>query len=310
MESPHIPVLLEEVLSAFDDIKNGSVVDCTLGYAGHSSAILANNKNVNLIACDRDDEAINFSSCRLKEFAGRVKIYKSRFSEILNKIDTKEVRGILADIGVSSLQLDKDDRGFSLKSENLDMRMDRDSQISAFDVVNFYDEDRLAQIFRDYGELTNAKQIASKIILARKNGEIKSASELANIIGTKFLKNRSISPATLAFQAIRIEVNNELAELETLLDAIENSDIDNCVVAIISFHSLEDRIVKTRFKKWVKSCICDDSAMRCTCGNNHSKGKIITKKAIMASSKEIKENPRSSCAKMRVFKILRGNNAR
>lgn len=310
MNSPHVPVLPSEVLQAFSDIKEGVVVDCTLGYAGHSSLILEQNDNIKLIACDQDDEAIEFSTNKLAKFKDRVSIFKSRFSEILSKVNTQEIRGILADIGVSSLQLDKNERGFGLKSDNLDMRMDTSGELTAYEVVNFYPEHKLAQIFKDYGELTNAKQIAANIANERQKQKISSASELARIIGTKSLKNRSVSPAILAFQAIRIEVNAELAELENLLNAIENSSINECVVAIISFHSLEDRIVKNRFKKWAKSCICPDEAMRCTCGNNHSIGEIVTKKAIMPSVEETKRNPRSSCAKMRIFKISRGKNAR
>ncbi len=303
-------MLPSEVLQAFSDIKEGVVVDCTLGYAGHSSLILKQNDNIKLIACDQDDEAIEFSTNKLAKFKDRVSIFKSRFSEILSKVNTREIRGILADIGVSSLQLDKNERGFGIKSDNLDMRMDISGELTAYEVVNFYPEHKLAQIFKDYGELTNAKQIAANIANERQKQKISSASELARIIGTKSIKNRSVSPAILAFQAIRIEVNAELAELENLLNAIENSSINECVVAIISFHSLEDRIVKNRFKKWAKSCICPDEAMRCTCGNNHSIGEIVTKKAIMPSVEETKRNPRSSCAKMRIFKISRGKNAR
>lgn len=304
-------MLPSEVLQAFSDIKEGVVVDCTLGYAGHSSLILEQNDNIKLIACDQDDEAIEFSTNKLAKFKDHVSIFKSRFSEILSKVNTQEIRGILADIGVSSLQLDKNERGFGLKSDNLDMRMDTSGELTAYEVVNFYPEHKLAQIFKDYGELTNAKQIAANIANERQKQKISSASELARIIGTKSIKNRSVSPAILAFQAIRIEVNAELAELENLLNAIENSSINECVVAIISFHSLEDRIVKNRFKKWAKSCICPDEAMRCTCGNNHSIGEIVTKKAIMPSVDETKRNPRSSCAKMRIFKISRGKkNAR
>lgn len=310
MNSPHVPVLPSEVLQAFSDIKEGVVVDCTLGYAGHSSLILEQNDNIKLIACDQDDEAIEFSTNKLAKFKDRVSIFKSRFSEILSKVNTQEIRGILADIGVSSLQLDKNERGFGLKSDNLDMRMDTSGELTAYEVVNFYPEYKLAQIFKDYGELTNAKQIAASIANARQKQKISSASELARIIGTKSIKNRSVSPAILGFQAIRIEVNSELVELENLLNAIENSSINDCVAAIISFHSLEDRIVKNRFKKWAKSCICPDEAMRCTCGNNHSIGEIVTKKAIMPSVEETKRNPRSSCAKMRIFKISRGKNAR
>ena len=310
MNSPHVPVLLDEVLQAFADIKSGAIVDCTLGYGGHSSAILEQNQNVNLIACDQDEEAIKFSSERLKKFGQRAQIFKSKFSEILGKVEQGQIRGILADIGVSSLQLDKNERGFGLKSENLDMRMDSQARFSAYDVVNSYSARELERIFEDYGELPNPAKFAAKIIEARQNGEIKSAERLAQIIGLKGINGRSVSAATLAFQAIRIEVNNELGELQNLLQSIEDSQIDECVVAIISFHSLEDRIVKNKFRQWAQSCICPPQALKCTCGGNNALGKTVSKKAVTPSAAEIKANPRSSCAKMRIFKISRGKNAR
>ena len=310
MNSPHVPVLLDEVLRAFEDIKSGAIVDCTLGYGGHSSAILEQNQNVNLIACDQDEEAIKFSSERLKKFGQRAQIFKSKFSEILGKVEQSQIRGILADIGVSSLQLDKNERGFGLKSENLDMRMDEQAKISAYDIVNFYSAKELERIFEDYGELPNPAKFAAKIIEARQSGEIKSAERLAQIIGLKGVNGRSVSAATLAFQAIRIEVNNELGELQNLLQSIEDSQIDECVVAIISFHSLEDRIVKNKFRQWAQSCICPPQALRCTCGGDNALGKIVSKKAITPSTAEVKANPRSSCAKMRIFKISRGKNAK
>ena len=310
MNSPHVPVLLDEVLRAFADIKSGAIVDCTLGYGGHSSAILEQNQNVNLIACDQDEEAINFSSERLKKFGQRAQIFKSKFSEILNKIEQTQIRGILADVGVSSLQLDKNERGFGLKSENLDMRMDTQAKISAYDVVNSYSARELERIFESYGELPSPAKFAAKIVEARQNGEIKSAERLAQIIGLKGVNGRSVSAATLAFQAIRIEVNNELGELQNLLQSIEDSQIDECVVAIIGFHSLEDHIVKNKFKQWAQSCICPPQALKCTCGGDNALGKIVSKKAITPSAAEVKANPRSSCAKMRIFKISRGKNAR
>nr|WP_314180231.1 16S rRNA (cytosine(1402)-N(4))-methyltransferase RsmH [uncultured Campylobacter sp.] len=310
MNSPHVPVLLDEVLRAFADIKSGAIIDCTLGYGGHSGAILEQNQNVNLIACDQDEEAIKFSSERLKKFSQRAQIFKSKFSEILGKVGQGQIRGILADIGVSSLQLDKNERGFGLKSENLDMRMDAQAKFSAYDVVNSYSARELERIFTDYGELPNPAKFAAKIVEARQNGEIKSAERLAQIIGLKGINGRSVSAATLAFQAIRIEVNNELGELQNLLQSIEDSQIDECVVAIISFHSLEDRIVKNKFRQWAQSCICPPQALRCTCGGNNALGKIVSKKAVTPSAAEIKINPRSSCAKMRIFKISRGKNAR
>ena len=310
MNSPHVPVLLDEVLQAFADIKSGAIVDCTLGYGGHSSAILEQNQNVNLIACDQDEEAIKFSSERLKKFGQRAQIFKSKFSEILGKVEQSQIRGILADIGVSSLQLDKNERGFGLKSENLDMRMDAQAKFSAHDIVNSYSARELERIFADYGELPSPAKFATKIVEARQNGEIKSAERLAQIIGLKGINGRSVSAATLAFQAIRIEVNNELGELQNLLQSIEDSRIDECVVAIISFHSLEDRIVKSKFRQWAQSCICPPQALKCTCGGGNALGKIVSKKAITPSAAEIKANPRSSCAKMRIFKISRGKNAR
>ena len=310
MNSPHVPVLLNEVLQAFADIKSGAIVDCTLGYGGHSSAILEQNQSINLIACDQDEEAIKFSSERLKKFGQRAQIFKSKFSEILGKVEQGQIRGILADIGVSSLQLDKNERGFSLKSENLDMRMDAQAKFSAYDVVNSYSAKELERIFEGYGELPSPAKFAAKIVEARQNGEIKSAERLAQIIGLKGVNGRSVSAATLAFQAIRIEVNNELGELQNLLQSIEDSHIDECVVAIISFHSLEDRIVKNKFRQWAQSCICPPQALRCTCGGNNALGKIVSKKAVTPCAAEIKANPRSSCAKMRIFKISRGKNAR
>ena len=303
-------MLLDEVLRAFEDIKSGAIIDCTLGYGGHSGAILEQNQNVNLIACDQDEEAIKFSFERLKKFGQRAQIFKNKFSEILGKVEQGQIRGILADIGVSSLQLDKNERGFGLKSENLDMRMDSQAKFSAYDVVNSYSAKELERIFEDYGELPNPAKFATKIVEARQNGEIKSAERLAQIIGLKGVNGRSVSAATLAFQAIRIEVNNELSELQNLLRSIEDSQIDECVVAIISFHSLEDRIVKNKFRQWAQNCICPPQALKCTCGGNNALGKIVSKKAITPSAAEIKANPRSSCAKMRIFKISRGKNAR
>ncbi|WP_430393966.1 16S rRNA (cytosine(1402)-N(4))-methyltransferase RsmH [Campylobacter mucosalis] len=303
--SPHKSVLLNEVSELFSGI-NGTFLDCTLGYGGHSYEILKTNKNVNLIACDRDDEAIKFSEKKLEEFKDRVKIYKSNFSnliKILNTQEIKNIRGILADIGVSSLQLDKDDRGFSINSQTLDMRMDKSSNLSAYNVVNTYSKDDLAKIFFEYAELKNAKFLAEKIVNERKNAPITTAKQLSNLIGSKKIGNRAINPAILAFQAIRIEVNNELGELKELLNSIKTANLNDCVVCIISFHSLEDRIVKNTFKEWATSCICPPNALRCECGNNHALGKLVTKKAITPSKAEILENSRSSCAKLRAFRI-------
>lgn len=301
MNSPHIPVLLNEVLELAKKVKDGNFLDCTLGYGGHSYNILNQNENINLIACDQDDEAIEFSKEFLKKYENRVKIYKSNFEDIFDKIEIKNIKMILADIGVSSLQLDKNDRGFSIKSDFLDMRMDKSKEFSAKDVVNSYSLEKLEYIFKEYADLKDAKKIATQIISARINKEITSSKFLANLIDCNNKNNRNILKSKLVFQAIRIEVNKELEVLKNFLAKIENLNLKDCYLVIITFHSLEDKIVKKFFKKWSKDCICDENVFKCCCGNDNSKGKIITKKPITPSEDEKKQNPRSSCAKMRIF---------
>ena len=303
-EIPHIPVLYKEVLETAQDVGDGIIVDCTMGYGGHSSMMLEANPDAKLIGIDQDITAIEFSRKRLEPYKDRVDIKKGRFSnvikEILKEYDTKNIKLVLADIGVSSLQLDQKERGFSFDSDNLDMRMDKDSDLSASDVVNNYSKTELENILSEYGELRNYKKIADVIV---KNRPFSSAKELSECLKPHMPKGKKIHPATLLMQAIRIEVNNELGELKGLLDAIKESKLPNAKIAIISFHSLEDRIVKQNFATWAKSCICPAEVMRCTCGNNHSLGKVLTKKPLTASNEELKENPRSRSAKLRVFQM-------
>nr|WP_275855877.1 16S rRNA (cytosine(1402)-N(4))-methyltransferase RsmH [Sulfurimonas sp. MAG313] len=299
---PHVPVLYREVQEIFEHIEEGTIVDCTMGYAGHSTLILQSNTNIHLIGIDQDQTAIDFSTQRLEPFKDRVQIRKGRFSKMSLEVFEEEnnIRGLLADIGVSSLQLDEKDRGFSFDSDNLDMRMDPLSELTAQTVVNTYSQKDLERILSEYGEVRNYKHIASEII---SNRPFSSAKELSQCIRPFAPRGKKIHPSTLVFQAIRIEVNNELGELEGLLDSIEKSGLTQARIAIISFHSLEDRIVKQRFKKWSKSCICDDHAMRCTCGNDHSLGKMLSRKPYEAKNDEVKENIRSRSAKMRVFDL-------
>ncbi|EDP6907949.1 16S rRNA (cytosine(1402)-N(4))-methyltransferase RsmH [Campylobacter upsaliensis] len=301
MQIPHIPVLHKEVNQLFEKLNEGLFLDCTLGYGGHSENVLKMHPNLHLISCDQDEEALQFSKERLKEFDARIRLYHSNFSQILERVDLKNLRGILADIGVSSLHLDKDERGFSLRSNFLDMRMDKNQSLSAFDVINTYSKEKLAKIFKTYGELKDGAFLAEKIIKARAKKQIASAKELCEILGNTRLKNRKISQAILAFQALRIEVNKELEVLELFLQKLEKAHLRDCILAIICFHSLEDRIVKNYFKKWAKACICDERAIRCECGANHNLGEILSKKPITPDEEEIKANPRSSCAKMRAF---------
>ena len=301
---PHIPVLYREVVATFSDIKSGIVIDCTMGYGGHSSMILEANPNITLIGIDQDQTAIEFSTQRLDSFGSRVRIKKGRFSnaikEILAEVNPAEIKGVLADIGVSSLQLDQKERGFSYESDTLDMRMDKNASLGAMEVVNEYSQAQLERILLDYGELRNYKKIAGEII---KNRPFSSAKELSEKLKIHMPHGKKIHPATLLMQAIRIEVNDELGELKSLLESLQNARLPEAKIAIISFHSLEDRIVKQAFSDFAASCICPSEAFRCVCGNNHSLGKVLTKKPIMAQEDELKENARSRSAKMRIFQM-------
>jgi len=303
VQTPHIPVLLNEVLESFKDVGEGFFVDCTLGYAGHSSEILARYENFKHVGIDRDDEALAFSGKRLEPYADRSTLYKGTFATVFPTLKESPVVAVLADFGVSSLQLDKHERGFSFESETLDMRMDASSELSAFEVVNDYPQEKLEYIFDTYGEVRSFKRLASAIVQARAEAPITSARELSEIAKTIIPAGGKIHPATLMFQAIRIEVNNELGEIEGLLDALEKKHLKGEVVSLISFHSLEDRLVKNRFRKWAQACICDPHAIRCTCGKNHALGKAFSSKPVTATKEELRINPRSRSAKLRSFRF-------
>jgi 16S rRNA (cytosine1402-N4)-methyltransferase len=302
LKIPHIPVLPKEVKEAFLEIKDGYIVDCTVGYGGHSELILASNPHIKMLCIDQDEEALAFSKKRLEAYHDRVTFFKGRFSSMIKQLEGYDIRGVLADIGVSSLQLDKMERGFSFESETLDMRMDSDHDLDAYQVVNHYTKEELENIFHLYGEVREYKKLADIIVKERALKPFTSAKELSAFIA-KHMYAKKIHPATLAFQAIRIEVNDELGELKELLESIKNLNLSNCLVAIISFHSLEDRIVKQRFKEWSTRCICPPQVMRCLCGNNHNIGKVVTKKPIIPSGEEIASNPRSRSSKLRIFHI-------
>lgn len=294
---PHIPVLFNEVCETFKELEDGYIIDCTLGYGGHSQGILESNPNIKLICNDQDDEALNFSKKRLEKYSDRIIFNKGNFKDVLYTFKDKKIVGILADIGVSSLQLDKSNRGFGFDGESLDMRMDTDQSLSASNVVNEYSQNELEKIFKEYGEVREYKKVASLIV---QNRPFHSSKELAEFLSKNMYKGK-LHPATLPFQAIRIEVNNELGVLEELFQAIEQANFKDTLIAIISFHSLEDRIVKNYFKKWIQKCICPPHVMRCECGGDHKKGKTLTKKPIIPTNEEIKQNPRSRSSKMRVF---------
>ena len=300
---PHIPVLLNETVTLFKENMpdEGYFIDCTLGFGGHSEAILETFSNIKLIGIDQDAEAMEFAKKRLLKFANRVEFINKRASEALKDLKGLKISGVLADIGVSSYQLDESKRGFTFESENLDMRMNKNQKLSAYDVVNFYDRNSLEEILKIYAEERRYKKIADFII---KNRPINSNRELTQVLMSAGIKDKK--NLARIFQAIRIEVNNELKELENVLKNVENLAQNGTILEIITFHSLEDRIVKKQFKEWAKKCICPPENFRCECGGNNQKGIILTKKPLSASKEELQKNPRSRSAKLRGFKFTKG----
>lgn len=305
----HFSVLKNEVLEALK-VERGAIIDCTLGYGGHTLSLLEQNPNIHIYAFDRDENALSLAKQRLAPYASRLHIQHCAFANALDSLGNEQlaqVKGILADIGVSSMQLDDKHRGFSFISNNLDMRMDSTQNLNAAKVINTYSAMRLEEIFRIYGEIRQSKKLTELIVSAREKKPFESALELSSLIERHFPRIGGIHPATLAFQALRIEVNGELEQLQTLLQSIESAFINgmlyDCKVAIISFHSLEDRIIKQTFKQWAKSCKCEENALKCECGNNNALGSILTKKPILPSETEIIQNKRSRSAKLRIFQL-------
>ena len=298
-EIPHIPVLLDETLKLFEIMgKEGYFVDCTLGFGGHSEAILEKFPEIKLIGIDQDREAMSFAKKRLSRFSHRIEFINKRASEALDELKGLPIKGILADIGVSSYQLDNKNRGFTFESDELDMRMNKDQELSAREVLNFYSKEDLERIFKNYGECRRYKKVADAVFSKR---PIKSNKELTDILGKIGIKSKK--DLAKIFQAIRIEVNDELDELEKILQKSLEISQSGTVLGIITFHSLEDRIVKNRFKEWAKKCVCPDNAIKCVCGGDNEKGIILTKKPVVASEDEISKNPRSRSAKLRGFKF-------
>ncbi len=302
----HYTVMLNEAVDALE-CKDGKIyVDCTLGGGGHSELILKRiSPNGRLIAFDVDNEAIEHAKEHLKKYPN-LTIVKSSYTNIkeeLHKLGIEKITGgVILDLGASYHQLTKAERGFSFSKEApLDMRFDTDSDFSAYDVINSYSEQDLIRIFSEYGEEHFSKRIAKKIVETRRSQPIRTTKELADIIITATPRVKShIHPATRVFQAIRIEVNQELKNvnivLHDILDLLEKGGI----ISVISFHSLEDRIVKQFFKFESQKCRCNDIICRCT----PPKIELINKKPITASEREVWENPPSRSAKLRVVKAI------
>ena len=304
----HTSVLLEETVDGLNIKPDGIYVDGTLGGGGHAYEVCSRlNDKGRFIGIDQDEAAIEAASARLRDFGERVTIVRSNYCDMrsrLQELGIDKVDGIVLDLGVSSYQLDTAERGFSYRVDApLDMRMDRRQEMTARDIVNDYSEMDLFRIIRDYGEDKFAKNIAKHIVMEREKGPIETTGQLIEIIKRaipmKFQKTAG-HPAKRTFQAIRIELNRELEVLrDTLDDMIELLNTDGRI-CIITFHSLEDRIVKSIFKRNEDPCTCPSHFPVCVCGNV-PKGKVITRKPILPSDGELEENSRSKSAKLRIF---------
>lgn len=307
MEFRHYSVMLEECIAALNIKENGIYLDCTLGGCGHTRRILEALPSVRVIGLDRDDDAIANARNTLTD--PRFTAVKANFASacgVLDSLGVQTVDGVLMDLGVSSYQLDNADRGFSyMKDAPLDMRMDRSGDITAYDVVNGYSEPELVRILTLYGEERFARRIASRICEARAAKPIESTLELARLASAAIpAKNRSEGhPARRTFQAVRIEVNGELAVLEESIRALTERLSAGGRFAVISFHSLEDRIVKSTFASLADPCVCPRDLPVCACGRKPSV-RILTKKPILPSEHENAENNRSHSAKLRVAEKL------
>ena len=310
MEFKHVSVLLNECLQGLDIKENGIYVDCTLGGAGHSSEILKRlSRDGTLIGIDQDKDALSAAKKRLENYEN-VKYVHSNFyniDDILKNLEIEEVDGILMDLGVSSYQLDEGERGFSyMKDAPLDMRMNRDNDFSAYDIVNTYSLEELHKIIKDYGEERFAKRVATFIVNKREEKPIESTLELVEIIKAAIpakARREGPHPAKRTFQAIRIEVNSELKILNNAIEDGVNRLNKGGRMAIITFHSLEDRIVKLKFRELADPCTCPKDFPICICGKKPLV-KLVSRKAIEPSDQEVQENPRSRSARLRIVEKL------
>ena len=303
----HTSVLLKEAIDYLNIREDGTYIDATLGYAGHSGEILKQLNKGTLIAFDKDIDAVNYSRTKLNKIGDNFKIYNTGFINIKEVMEDKKVDGVLFDLGVSSPEIDEDNRGFSyMKNSKLDMRMDQNSKLTAYEIVNTYTKEALTNIFRKYGEEKHALKIAEKIEKQRNIKKIETTYELVDIIDKcyPYKEKRLTHPAKKVFQALRIEVNNELNEFEKALkDSLELLNIGGRVV-VITFHSLEDRICKNIFKQAseVNEVV---KGMPNIPLNLLPNFKLITKKPIIPRDEEIRRNSRSKSAKMRVIERIK-----
>jgi len=312
MEFKHVPVMLNEVVEGLNIKKDGIYVDCTVGGGGHSFAIASKLTTGHLFAFDRDEDAIKKSKQTLKDFASKVTLVKANYKEAPNILKTEfgidKIDGFLIDLGVSSYQLDEGDRGFSFVHDGiLDMRMDKNEETeTARTVVNTYNYENLVKIFQTYGEEEFSRNIAKNIIKAREKEEIKTTFQLRDIVESSMPKKVVYSrggASKKVFQALRIYVNKELDELDKLLESLIEMLSSYGRGCVLTFHSLEDRIVKNVFKFASTGCICPPRTPICICGHK-AVAELVNRKPIIASEQEQKQNSRSTCAKLRILRKL------
>ena len=307
MNFNHKSVLLDEVIESLNIKPDGYYVDGTLGGAGHALEVIKRLKGGRLIGIDQDADAIKAATERLIDYKNRVIIVRDNYvniEDILKREGIDKVDGIYVDLGVSSYQLDTADRGFTYRFDApLDMRMDDRNELKASDIVNNYSEAELFHVIRDYGEDRFAKNIAKHIVEYRNKKKIETTFELVDIIKSAIPMKIQVTgghPAKRTFQAIRIELNKELEVLEDSINVMIELLKPGGRLSVITFHSLEDRIVKQAFKKAESPCVCPKKFPVCVCGNK-SKGRVITRKAVLPSKEELEENSRAKSAKLRVF---------
>ena len=310
MEFKHVSVLLNESVDGLEIKKDGIYVDGTMGGGGHSEAIAKKlSENGVLIGIDRDTEALAASKKRLESYSNVRYVHNNykNIKDVLFNLDVDKIDGAVLDLGVSSYQLDNRERGFSyMEDAPLDMRMNRESGFSAYDVVNTYSEEKLASIFFEYGEERFSRKIASIICDRRKTTPIETTLELVDIIKAAIperFRQKGSHPAKRTFQAIRIEVNGELRDLRNAIDNFFDVLKPGGRLSVITFHSLEDRIVKQAFNSYATGCTCPPDFPICVCGNK-PKGKVITRKPILPSDEECEVNKRSKSAKLRIVEKL------
>ena len=300
--SYHAPVLVEETLALFAGAKQ--VLDCTLGGGGHSEALLS--QGIFVTAIDRDDAAIDEARKRLAahEASGRFRVFRGNFAEIdrIPELADSSFDGIFADLGVSSHQIDSAERGFSFRpGALLDMRMDRRSPVTAAEVLNTFEEPDLSHIFRAYGDEPRATRLAREIVRRRENRALHTSDDLVGAIRGTFGARTGPSDFARLFQAVRIAVNDELTSLEQALPQLRDRLVPGGLLAVISYHSGEDRLVKHTMREWSQSCICPPKQLQCTC-RGKALGEVVTKRALTAGPEETESNSRSRSARLRAWR--------